>query len=82
MLYNQSIMIISAEVIRGLLALDIVGMAMLAAFFLRQRALTRIEYIGWGSLLLLLPLIGPFLVILLRPGNRVKREESSRAGLK
>jgi len=47
------------------------GMALLAAFYLRRRELTIAEYIGWGLLALLLPLLGPFLVILYQPGKRV-----------
>jgi hypothetical protein len=50
------------------------GMALLAAFYLRQRDLTLYEYISWGMLILFVPLLGPFLVILSRPGAQAKRE--------
>lgn len=54
---------------RVLLMVCLFGMALLAAFYLRQRSLTAAEYIAWGTLLIFLPLLGPFLVILLRPGT-------------
>lgn len=53
---------------RTLLMICLFGMALLAAFYLRRRSLTLIEYLCWGMLLILLPLFGPFLVIMLRPG--------------
>jgi len=62
-------MLLSPDVMRVLLFICLFGMALLAAFYLRQRSLTITEYIGWGMLLILLPLLGPFLVILLRPGT-------------
>ncbi len=54
---------------RFLLAACLVAMALLAILFLRQRELTTVEIIGWGTLILLLPLLGPFLVIWLHPGS-------------
>jgi uncharacterized membrane protein len=68
MIYNTH-MLISPSVMRLLLALCLLGMALLAAFYLRGRKLTFGAYLGWGLLLLLAPLIGPFLVILARPGQ-------------
>jgi len=61
-------MLLSPDVMRAFLMICLFGMALLAAFYLRRRSLTLIEYISWGMLLILLPLIGPFLVIMLRPG--------------
>jgi uncharacterized membrane protein len=66
-------MFITPEVMRTLLVLCILGMVLLAAFFLRQRDLSFYEYISWGMLILFVPLLGPFLVILSRPGVRAKR---------
>ena len=62
-------MLVSADFMRLLLLLTVLGMAVLAAFYLRQRKLTLQEYLGWGLLAVLLPLLGPFLVILLAPGK-------------
>jgi len=42
----------------------------LAAFFLRTRRLPFSAYMLWGLLALLLPLLGPFLVILSNPGGK------------
>ena len=62
---------LTPETMRVLLLVGALGMALLAAFYLRRRELTIAEYIGWGLLALLLPLLGPFLVILYQPGKRV-----------
>jgi len=45
------------------------SMTMLAAFYLRRRELSPIAYTAWGLFALILPVIGPFLVIWLRPGE-------------
>ena len=45
------------------------GMALLAAFYLRRRELRTAQYLSWGLLALLVPLLGPFLVILNHPGR-------------
>lgn len=63
-------MLPSPDVIRLILVLGVLGMAVLAALYLRNRELAITEYIGWGLLIVLLPLLGPFLVILYRPGRR------------
>lgn len=55
---------------RLLLFLCMLSMALLAAFFLRGRSLSLLEILSWGALIVLVPLIGPFLVILLQPGSR------------
>ncbi len=62
-------MFVSADFMRLLLTLTVLGMAMLAAFFLRKRKLTLSQYLAWGLLAVLLPLVGPFLVIALAPGK-------------
>ena len=61
-------MLLSADVMRFLLDACMVGMALLALLYLRRRTLTLTEYFGWGLLIVLVPLLGPFLVILLKPG--------------
>jgi hypothetical protein len=59
----------NADVIRVILLVDIIAMALLAFFYLRQRRLSMTEYILFGLLALLVPLLGPFMVIILRPGG-------------
>lgn len=61
-------MLLSPNTMRALLFLCLLGMAVLAAFYLRRRNLSITEYVGWGLLIVLLPLLGPFLVILSSPG--------------
>ena len=60
---------ITAGVVRTLLIVDMVGMALLALFYLRQRRMTLVSYCGWGLLALLVPVIGPFVLISTRPGE-------------
>jgi len=62
-------LLLSPEIIRSLLILCLAGMALLALFFLRRRQMSLFAYIGWGLFTLLLPGIGPFLVLLARPGQ-------------
>ncbi len=62
-------LLFDSDALRGLLAACLFGMALLAALFLRTRHLSTTAYIAWGLLALLLPAIGPFLVIALRPGQ-------------
>ncbi len=45
------------------------GMVMVAVLYLRQRKLSTLSFVLWGALALILPVIGPFLVIASRPGK-------------
>ncbi len=65
-------MLLSAEIMRLLLLMCVLGMTFLAVFYLRRRELSLSEYIGWGLLVVLLPLLGPFLTILYQPGKRLR----------
>ena len=65
-------MLLTPDTMRASLVICVLGMALLAAFFLRKRQLSISEYIGWGLVIILLPLLGPFLVILRRPGKRTE----------
>ncbi|MDX1437679.1 MAG: hypothetical protein R3335_12755 [Anaerolineales bacterium] len=58
------------ELLRLLLVICAVAMAALALFYLSRRRLTAYEYAAWGLLAILVPLLGPFLVIFLRPGEK------------
>lgn len=45
------------------------SMILLAAFYLRRRKLPPLAYAAWGLFALMIPFIGPFLVIWIRPGE-------------
>gem|GEM_PF-760794 len=66
-LYNQGMNI---ETLRVILMSYLIASFLLAIFYLRDRNLSFGEYTLWGLLALLLPALGPFLVILSRPGTR------------
>jgi hypothetical protein len=59
----------TSDTMRFLLVSCFLSMALLAVFFLRKRNLPMLQYAGWGMLAILLPAVGPFLVIWLRPGQ-------------
>ena len=65
--YNKSRM--TSETLRVLLAGCLVAMYVLAMFYLRRRPLTLGQFTAWGLFALLVPALGPFLVILNRPGG-------------
>jgi len=54
---------------RLLLVLFLLAMYVLALLYLRRRPLTRLEFAAWGLFALLVPALGPFLVILAQPGH-------------
>lgn len=64
----------TTEVIRTMLLVVVVGMALLAFFYLSRRQMSCPAYLAWGMLATLIPVLGPFLVIAMRPGVSAKRE--------
>lgn len=60
---------VTAAVVRTLLIVDMVGMALLALIYLRQRKLEWSAFCFWGLLCVAVPVLGPFLVIANRPGQ-------------
>jgi len=50
----------------------------LAMVYLAQRRLAWHQYLGWGLVALIFPILGPFLVIANRPGVRRRRAEQRR----
>jgi len=60
---------IAPQLMRLLLIICLLGMALMAVLSLRQRKMPAAAYIGWGLLAVLLPLIGPFVVLLVHPGE-------------
>ena len=59
----------STQVLQYLLLGCLVGMALLAAFYLRGRRMSLWAYLIWGLVAVLIPAIGPFIVILTHPGE-------------
>ncbi len=69
---------VSPATIRLLLLLTLLGMELLAAVFLSRRRMTFWQYAAWGMLAVLVPVMGPFLVILLCPGRPMYNPSSAR----
>ena len=61
---------IFSDLMRFLLLVCILTMVILAVFYLRQRKLTHLAYVLWGLVAILIPIIGPFIVIWMRPGEQ------------
>jgi hypothetical protein len=59
----------TADVVRTLLIVDMVGLALLALGYLWQRRMSRMQIFGWSVLALVVPVMGPFMVIASRPGT-------------
>ncbi|MBE3087957.1 MAG: hypothetical protein IMZ71_02415 [Chloroflexi bacterium] len=64
----------NAETLLLLLAGFLVAMYVLAMLYLRRQPLTFSQYTLWGLFALLVPALGPFLVILLQPGKSAQRK--------
>ena len=62
-------MLDSAGVMRVFLGVGVLGMALLAIFYLRQRRMPFHEYLAWGLLAIFVPVFGPFWVIYTHPGR-------------
>ena len=61
---------LSPDLMRMLLLFCMLAMVVLAVFYLRQQKLPWINYAFWGLLAIMLPLVGPFLVIWIQPGKK------------
>jgi hypothetical protein len=58
-----------AVVVKAILLVSMLAMAFLAFQYLRRRQLSWAGYCFWGLLAIVLPVLGPFLVIASRPGR-------------
>jgi hypothetical protein len=67
---RNAIMPITPDLMRLLLLICMLSMVILAAFYLRARELSTWWYALWSLVVILLPLIGPFFVIWMRPGSK------------
>ena len=61
--------ITNPEILIALLVVCMIGEVILAAMYLRTRSLSMSEYLGWALVIVLVPLLGPFLAIATRPGQ-------------
>ena len=59
----------TADVVRTLLIVDMVGLALLALGYLWQRRMSRMQILGWSIVAIVVPVMGPFMVIASRPGE-------------
>jgi hypothetical protein len=66
------------EIILALLIACMIGEAILAALYLRTRSLSVSEYLGWILVIVLVPLLGPFLAIATRPGQPARLDQAGR----
>jgi hypothetical protein len=60
----------SDGIVRTILLIDIVAMALLALFYLRERRMSWAQYCVWGAVIIFVPVLGPFLAISKRPGEK------------
>jgi cytochrome bd-type quinol oxidase subunit 2 len=60
----------TAEIMRLILLACYLSLVFTVAFFLRRRRLSLLKYATWGMIAILLPVVGPFLVIWIRPGHK------------
>lgn len=68
----------NAGTLRLLLVMFLIAMYVLAMLSLRRRALTLGQFTAWGLFALLVPALGPFLVIVIRPGVRAAFAKAKR----
>lgn len=69
---------IPSETMQTFLLLCIIGCALFAMLYLRERQLTVLAYALWGLLALCLPLLGPMFVIAARPGSTFRKPTTTR----
>ena len=74
-LYNKVVMTI--ETLRIIFLLYLIAAFVLAIFYLRRCQLSFSEYALWGIFALVVPVLGPFLVILARPGSKSRRRRQA-----
>ncbi len=59
----------AADIIRGMLLVVVIILALMAFLYLGRRRMIWPAYLVWGLIALVLPVLGPILVISLRPGE-------------
>jgi len=74
---------LAPETMRVLLGITVIGMALIAARFLYRRKLNLTGYLWWGALLILVPILGPILVIAAAPGaSKMPARQTRRAAIR
>jgi hypothetical protein len=68
------------QFLRILLVIYMLGAFGLAIAYLRYRRCSAFEFVLWGILAFILPVIGPFFVIAARPGPRKRFKQPGLAG--
>lgn len=75
----------NAAALRLMLTGCLVAMSVLALLYLRRCSLTWIQFAAWGLVAILVPALGPFLVIVSQPGKfnrtRMNAEDAERSAL-
>lgn len=66
----------AADLIRGMLLVVVVILALMAFFYLGRRRMIWPAYLVWGLVAVVLPVLGPLLVIALRPGEPLVRRQT------
>jgi len=61
---------ITPDLMRLSLLMCMLSMVILAVFYLRQRRLAPFAYALWGLAAILIPVVGPFFVIWMKPGGQ------------
>jgi len=64
----------TAEILRTILLIFLFAMLALGLDFLRRRRMPFNEFALWGLFALLVPALGPFLVIVIQPGKPARRK--------
>jgi len=72
----------TVDILRWSLLFSCGGMLVMSLLFLAQRRLKMWKKVLWGMLALALPLLGPFLVIYCKPGERLARPPRRGTGLR
>lgn len=67
----------TAEILRVVLSVCLFAMYVLAMLYLRRRRLSLGQFIAWGLFALFVPALGPFLLLLTRPGEPSRARFSS-----
>jgi len=65
---------LSADLMRIILVICLLGMSLLAVLYLHSRKMSYEAYLGWGIFAILLPILGPILVIIFAPGPAAKSD--------
>ena len=63
----------AADILRFVLGAYVMASFGIAVAYLRYRRVTAGEYVFWGALAVVLPILGPFFVIAARPGPRKRQ---------